>query len=170
MNTAAKLSIFAFQDTRPQVLYPRQARPSTSSTSGWSKAIVGWYRSSWMQVLETRLNELTALPRGWNGYRSLPVSFSCAGFAASLLERICTDGLPPPSIVPGTDGTLQIEWHRNGYDVEIDVLGPNHVIATRCKVDDDGEETLALENDFTPLVAWMRDLIRTEEAVARAAG
>jgi hypothetical protein len=71
--------------------------------------------------------------------------------------------------VPGTDGTLQIEWHRNGFDVEIDVLGPNHVIATRYKIYDDSEETLILENDFTQLVGWMNDLVHSEEAVAHTA-
>lgn len=170
MNNMTRPSIFAFQNDRPNIFHMHQSRSGATSSGNWTKAIVGWYYSSWMRLLESRLNDLTSLPQGWNGYRSLPVSFSCAGFAASLLERICTDGLPPPSLVPGADGTLQIEWHRNGYDVEIDVLGPNHVVATRCNIRDDSEETLLLENDFTPLVEWMTDLVRPEEAIAQAAG
>lgn len=168
MNFAIKQSIFAFQDQRPVVSYI-SARAADRSSIGWGKAIVQWYRSSWVNSLENRLNELTSLPRGWNGYRSVPVSFSCASFAAKLLERICTEGLPPPSLVPGTDGTLQIEWHRNGYDVEIDVLGANQVVATRFNIGTGEEYTVELENDFTVLADWCRDLVIAEQSLASSA-
>lgn len=169
MNFAIKQSIFAYQDQQPAVSYLRN-KVADRSSSGWGKAIVQWYRSSWVTSLENRLNELTGLPRGWNGYRSVPVSFSCASFAAKLLERICTEGLPPPSLVPGTDGTLQIEWHRNGYDVEIDVLGANRVIASRYNIATGEEETVDLENDFTVLASWCRDLVPVEQNLASSAG
>lgn len=168
MSFKSSQSIFAFQDAQPATGY-LSTKALSRFGSGWSRAVVTWYRSRWVQILETRFNEITSLPRGWNGYRSIPVSFSCASFAANLLERICTDGLPPPFLVPGTDGTLQIEWHRNGYDIEIDVLGPNQVVATRYTLASNEEETISLENDFTVLADWCRDLVPVELELASTA-
>ena len=157
MIAARQQAASAFQEVSDIVDFGRSNSASRAAIA-WSRAMVPWYHSRWVKVLEARLNELTGLPRGWNGYRSLPVSFSCASFAAHLLERICVEGLPPPSLVPGTDGTVQIEWHRNGYDLEIDVLGPGNVIATRVNVATGDCEELDLQSDFTTLAAWVRDL------------
>jgi len=32
------------------------------------------------------------------------------------------DGTPVPSIVPTNSGGIQLEWHRNGVDLEIEVI------------------------------------------------
>lgn len=147
----------AFQE-KSNLVHLGRSNSASKAAAAWARAMVPWYHSRWVRVLEARLNELTSLPRGWNGYRSLPVSFSCASFAANLLERICVDGLAPPSLVPGTDGTLQIEWHRNKYDLEIDVLGPGNVIASRTDLVTGQCDEIELQNDFTQLAAWVREL------------
>jgi hypothetical protein len=86
------------------------------------------------------------------------VSFTCAQFAANLLERIFDSDLPAPSLVPGSDGTIQIEWHRNQYDVEIDILAPRKVIASRFDHISGIAEEIELDSDFTDLAAWLADL------------
>ena len=122
------------------------------------RVIVNGDRSNWNNTLKQRFDELTALPEGWDGYRGRPVSFACAQFAALVLERLCLSRVPAPALVPGSDGTVQIEWHLNGYDVELDVLGANRVVAYRYEIDTAIEEEIELENDFTVVMEWLHDL------------
>lgn len=114
--------------------------------------------NEWTSALGGKFNKLTALPPGWDGYTGRPVSFTCARFAAHLIERLFDDELPPPSLVPGSDGTLQFEWHMNGYDVEVDVLGEYNVLATRYDCLDGSVEELPLDTDFTALAGWISEL------------
>lgn len=116
------------------------------SENEWTKALVG------------KFNELTALHLGWDGYAGRPVSFTCASFAAKLLERLYDEALPPPSLVPGSDGTLQFEWHINQYDVEVDILGAFEVVATRHDHLAGTAEELELDTDFTALAGWISEL------------
>lgn len=112
-------------------------------------------RSQWILDLEERLDKLTSLARGWDGYAGRPVSFHCALFAANLIERLFVGGVPAPQLVPGGDGTLQIEWHRNQFDVEIDVLAPYDVLAVRRNNRTGEVEELELQMDFSPLSEWI---------------
>lgn len=114
--------------------------------------------NEWTKSLNGKFNELTALQLGWDGYAGRPVSFTCASFAANLLERLFDEALPPPSLVPGSDGTLQFEWHINQYDVEVDVLGAFEVVATRHDHQTGAAEELELDTDFTTLAGWISEL------------
>ncbi|MEH6808618.1 MAG: hypothetical protein V7651_07170 [Hyphomonas oceanitis] len=125
--------------------------------------------SAWYNALNAKFDELTSLQRGWDGYSGLPVSFSCAKFAANILNRLCVDNICPPSLVPGSDGTLQIEWHMNQYDVEIDVLGAQNVVATRYDLLSEIEETVELQNDFTIISSWIDDLAKDRRDEVRGA-
>jgi hypothetical protein len=119
--------------------------------------------NAWKKALESKFNELTALRVGWDGYNGQPVSFTCASFAAKLLERLYDDVLPLPSLVPGSDGTLQFEWHINQYDLEVDVIGAFNVIATRHDCLTGETEELELDSDYTALAGWISDLRQDRE-------
>lgn len=114
--------------------------------------------SHWALALQDRLNELTSLPVGWDGYVGLPVSFQCAHFVVSMLERLCQGDVPPPSLVPGSDGSLQVEWHRNMFDVELDVLDVQNVVATRVNRRSGEVEVLDIQNDFSTVAGWISEL------------
>lgn len=120
------------------------------------------FRSDWCRSLEERLNELTALSRGWDGYFGRPVSFSTASFAANILEKICDEKVPSPSLVPGSDGSLQIEWHCKGYDIEIDVISPGQVVAYRRDCETGHEEERELRLNFALLVSWIDSMVENE--------
>ena len=123
-----------------------------------SRTRVAYPQSAWMHSVERQLTKLTSLSRGWDGYLGRAVSFDCAMFAANLLERICVATIPPPHLVPGSDGTIQIEWHRNQFDVEIEISGPFNVFATRYSYETDETEELELTADFTGLMDWISGL------------
>lgn len=110
------------------------------------------------QKLVNRLVELVNLPIGWDGYYGKPVSKEIAAFSASLLERICRDDVPEAQLVPGSDGSLRIEWHVNQYDLEIDVISPGYVIAALFDHQNGKEEEKEFRGDCMDLGKWVNCL------------
>jgi hypothetical protein len=89
--------------------------------------------SNWMPRAEERLGELARLPLGWDGHSGRPLSPLIADYAFQLLEKLMLrPGVPLPSITPLSYGGLMLEWHRRGWDVEIEVDAPaSHHVFTR---------------------------------------
>lgn len=154
--TARTQRSFAFQGVVEPYL-PQNARVATAF-SVLNKVRVQQPMSSWAVDVEDRLNDLAGLPRGWDGYVSRPVSFTCAQFTANLLEQIFVEGVPAPALVPNGDGGVQIEWHRNGYDVEVLILGAYDVFGVRRNINSGEVEELELQTDFSVLRDWAADL------------
>jgi hypothetical protein len=128
------------------------------------RTIVEYERCSWMKQLDSRFAELFALPQGWDGYQGRSLSKDCYSFAENILNRLCIDSLPPPDVVPGGDGTLQLEWHLLGFDIELDVLGVYDVIGFRRNLQTGEEEEVRLEKDFTQVFGWINEIaIRSED-------
>lgn len=128
----------------------------------------------WIKPTKDRLDELVSkLAPNWDGYGAKPVNFLNAHFAYQILEKVCLETTPPPSIVPGAAGDLQIEWHTNRMDLELHVLAPNKVHATLNMMMADGllrEEFIELENDFTKVTSWVKSLAEDDLApIASAA-
>ena len=146
-------------------------RPLGSVAQGafiYSRVRIPGQRSAWNEALRKRFDHICSLPFGWDGYRGQPVSFSCANFAASVLERLYIDGFPLPSLVPGSDGTLQIEWHKHQLDIELDILGPNKVMAYRNDDITGEDEEIELETDFTVVSNWLNEMKARAPAVEPA--
>lgn len=124
----------------------------------------------WRPAVVERLECLVRLEPGWDGYNGVPVSFEIATFALRMLEAACGYDCPCPQIVPGSEGDLQIEWHTHLGDIELDVLGPNNVVAWRktnscC---DDGEQ-IPLTNDFAVVAKWIKELTEPAGVIGTAA-
>ena len=73
-----------------------------------------------MPVIE-RIAELMALPDGWNSYDASPVSEAALRRTIEFLLEHVAEGVDLPVVVPTVRGGLQLEWHGNGVDVEVDV-------------------------------------------------
>ena len=107
-----------------------------------------------------RLMELLHLPKGWDGSDSMPVKNEIADSALRVLCHIYQDQLPIPSLVPGADGSLQIEWHCGHYDIELDILEPNLIDAWRKNIKTDVEDEDEISTtDFKDVGTWMHQLI-----------
>jgi hypothetical protein len=119
------------------------------------------FATSWMAELQDRFDKITALTTGWDGYNAKPVSFTCASFTAQLLEVLFESDVPPPQLVPGSDGTLQFEWHMNGFDLEVDVLAPYEVFAVRHDHSNCTCEEANLSSDYTLLKTWISSLSKS---------
>ena len=137
----------------------RQGYSNISTLPVHRTRIIVPQQTSWFDELAKKFDELTSLPVGWDGYVGRPVSFNCAHFAVTILDRLFADGVPAPQLVPGGDGTLQIEWHRMGYDIELDVLGTFDVYAVRRNLKTgDVEELLLQDGDYTKVLKWVIEL------------
>jgi hypothetical protein len=101
--------------------------------------------------LMERLQELASLPAGWNSYNAKPVSSkSVHRLATTLFDIVLRDDLPTGAIVPTSAGGLQIEWHRRGADVEINVppAGPIEYLIVDPTAGIDLETTDAVDEDL----------------------
>ena len=153
----------------------RQQWTTTGSDRGtqviqlaFQRVIVSSSKRDWHGEVIGKLNELTALPRGWDGYGGRPVRFDCANFALRMLEAIAPVDAPAPQIVPGSTGDLQLEWHLPNEDIELHVRGPNKVTAWQANVaTGPGGQELQLTNDFAQIATWIRAMM--EPAIADAA-
>lgn len=71
-----------------------------------------------MLDIDFKLASLSRLEPGWNGPGSVVVSASAIDAARILANSATT---PPQMIVPTPFGGVQLEWHRGGRSVEIDI-------------------------------------------------
>jgi hypothetical protein len=117
-------------------------------------------RAEWFLEIKNKLNELTRLSIGWDGYMGCPVSRANARLTTQLLDCLYVDGMLLPSVVPGSDGSVQVEWYRNKCDIELDVLGPQNVVATmNDQLTGDTTEVEIVNDDFTQLVSWVSRIV-----------
>lgn len=75
--------------------------------------------ADWIRSAVARVSSLTALAPGWDSYGAPPVEADSALQAVEFLLGVALPHLPPPAIVPLSDGGIQLEWHEGGVDLEI---------------------------------------------------
>jgi hypothetical protein len=137
-----------------------ETRVQTSCDGRGAEASVFAAPVDWAARAADRLIELIRLPVGWDGHRGRPLAKLTAEFTCSLLARIMGPGVPLPAMMPASYGGLQLEWHRKGWDVEIEVMGPNHVQAYARDIHTGDERELSVTTDFSgllPLIDKIRD-------------
>lgn len=115
----------------------------------------------WIGHLNNSARNMSALKAGWDGPGSLPVSRKALFWATSnirsALEGI--DDAEAPHLVPGGDGSLQIEWHEKHAELEFDVgpLGQMYIWIrdhrNGAEFDAENEAALALFYRWAPWIA-----------------
>ena len=78
--------------------------------------------------IKSQFERIAALKSGWDGYRGEPIKPEIINLAQATLEKLMYDGIPVPSIVAGSNGGVQIEWHTHDYDVEIEIVPPDDIL------------------------------------------
>ena len=76
----------------------------------------------WLSPAIARLNALLRLPQNWNSYGSLPITPATVRRAVQFIARAFPLQAPAPAIVPTPGGGIQLEWHQDGLDLEIELL------------------------------------------------
>ena len=67
-----------------------------------------------------RAIELLRLRRGWNSHNAQPVSETAVRRTIEFLMKYLVRGVAAPVVVPTVRGGVQLEWHRNGVDIEVE--------------------------------------------------
>jgi hypothetical protein len=73
----------------------------------------------WFDPLMQGLVDLLTLPENWDSYGAPPIVPKIINDAMSLMNGVLGPSSPAPRVVPLSSGGLQLEWHRNGIDLEV---------------------------------------------------
>ncbi|MGO8859080.1 MAG: hypothetical protein ACLQO1_25790 [Steroidobacteraceae bacterium] len=131
-------------DAGLQVPLPKQVSGSSLSTAA---------PLAWQHKVINRLAELTTLKENWDSYGARRPAASSAIALFNVLTAVMDIETPAPSVVPSPLGHFQAEWHRNGVDLEVEVITPTKIAVSFSDASDptrDWDEELDV--DFTRLV------------------
>jgi hypothetical protein len=105
-------------------------------------------RPLWADLAEKQLNEMLSLEPGWDGYRAREVTAAAVEATVQILDRFMNEAVEFPDLFPLGDGGIQIEWHADGVDIEVEVSpeGDAFVLATGLN-----DRTLAEGELFGPV-------------------
>lgn len=78
---------------------------------------------AWLSGVRRKLQELYDLPVGWDGRRARPATRPAVEGTLRVLFAVMRPDSISPHMVPLPDGGVQIEWHANGHDIEVEVEG-----------------------------------------------
>ena len=78
--------------------------------------------AEWLGSVRATLDRLGSLGDGWDSYRGSPINPRAAEAVLSVLTGVADWDTPEPSVVPTSIGGVQVEWHRNGLDLELEVM------------------------------------------------
>jgi len=92
----------------------------------------------WLPPTKQALNDLLQLQENWDGYGAAQIEEQVAQNALMLLLEVMDNDAPVPSVVPLSDGGVQIEWHRRGRHLEIEFSAD--LVPGFYYYQDDGEE------------------------------
>ena len=103
-----------------------------------------------------RACELQGLPRGWNSHGAEPVSNAAFTQTVEFLTAYLVRGIAGPVLVPTVRGGLQLEWHRRGVDVEVEV-GPDGSVSWCAEDRRSGQDVEAVLSGHEETVrTWLR--------------
>ena len=113
-------------------------------------------RAEWLPTVVTRLRTLAQLEEGWDGRNARRISPANLDIAMRLLRAVMRTDTPIPELVPTVRGGLQIEWHVQDVDVELEILSAARYVLSLEDRANDNEFDLELTADLSPLVAAIK--------------
>lgn len=139
---------------------PTSQAPTSSEGSFWVDAI-GAVVPDWKLQLCANAQSLAELRAGWDGPGSLPISATTLSRAVFYVESALDSAtnMAPPRLVPGGDGSVQIEWHLKRGELEFDIDGQGAMSIwirdhlSGAEFDGEDENALALFYRWAPWVA-----------------
>jgi hypothetical protein len=143
----------------PQIRAAGAFAPDTSLPKRMTETTPG---SNWKLQLEANARSLSALREGWDGPGSIQVSERLLAravfYVQTSLEGVPSDAAAP-RLVPGGDGSVQVEWHSRSGELEFDIddqgnlsiWGRDHL--SGVEFSGENEKALALFYRWAPRVA-----------------
>ncbi len=106
---------------------------------------------AWFNNLLTEIGQIGELEENWDSYGASPIDPRCAEAAINLLLSVLHSGTPKPFVVPTSRGGIQLEWHRAGVDLEVEIESPARVNVFFEDHQEGTKEEITLNGDFRPL-------------------
>jgi hypothetical protein len=107
---------------------------------------------------------LLNLSEDWDSYGAAPISFENLNYAFQLLLFTMQDDSPPPNVIPTPEGSVELEWHEQDIDLEVQILAPYRIYVSyedRRNSEKNWEDELTV--DLTELSQAVRELSRRRE-------
>ena len=95
-------------------------------------------KQSWLSPTLRTMSDILELEDNWNSYGAPPIGPVCVLTALEFLKDAMADDTPTPSVVPTSCGGVQIEWHVNSVDLEIEFY-PNGKVGCWYETEEWGE-------------------------------
>ncbi len=92
---------------------------------------------AWLRPAMQACTDLLQLPQNWDGYGAVQIREQLAQQALVVLVEVMENDSPAPSVVPLSDGGVQLEWHRGGKNLEIEF--PAGEAPSYCYYEDDSD-------------------------------
>ena len=96
---------------------PRPLPPELAASPSWNGREPAWFGPT-----QRSLQDVLQLPENWNSYGARPIDPELAASALKLLVKVAPADVPPPIVVPTTQGGILLEWHMREIDLEIETL------------------------------------------------
>ncbi|MDD5091340.1 MAG: hypothetical protein PHQ23_10555 [Candidatus Wallbacteria bacterium] len=109
-------------------------------------------------TIRNKLLSLSFLSDNWDGYGAKPISSQAVSRAAMLVDEAFDEATPVPSVVPVPNGSVQLEWHENNVDLEIEFLSSNKLLVSFDDLDEDISWEKVITDDYTALVQALNRL------------
>jgi hypothetical protein len=113
-----------------------------------------------LRDLRMSLNSLANLAEDWDSYGAPPINLDQLEQASDFLNRVMLPGTPAPSILPTPLGSVQIEWHTEGIDFEVQTTSDSTFELSYVDSVKEQEWDETLENDWSRITEVMRELRR----------
>jgi hypothetical protein len=113
---------------------------------------------AWTSAVVRRLNDLLRLGENWDSYGASKPSGNSAVELVKVLYDVAGPDTPPPAIVPSPAGHFQAEWHRNGIDLELEVVTPTKILVSFSSAQGSWDAEMNL--DITRLAEAVRQVGR----------
>jgi hypothetical protein len=118
----------------------------------------------WFRRAVAALDELAQLPTDWDSYGAGAIGHQSILATAELLLGIMRDDTPFPSVVPTNRGTVLLEWHTRGVDLEVEVRGRDRIHASFEDSRDGTQWEAEIGPDLTQLVQSIERLSERDSA------
>jgi hypothetical protein len=105
----------------------------------------------WLKEAGETPRGFATLPDGWDSYGAKSIEPHVVDAAIELLHRIVQHNTLKPAVVPTNRGGIQIEWHTQGVDLEIEITPHGGIRLLYDNPQEDAEEEFELGLDLTPL-------------------